>query len=173
MSHILRWSPACSLTSSAWGKRRAMVFILMAQSCLAVHTHSHCFYCWVPCVIEITDCCDFIPNKYAINHTNNCLVHPFYMFGPSPFSQWRSSRACSKMERWFGRGMVMEDESPMFWWVGQWVGSNRVLRTQRIVGSFMLPLALNRSVFLSVTIKEDEKIWGKGQRIRNQADILR
>lgn len=40
--------------------------------------------------------------------------------------------------------------------IGEMVGSNGVLRTQKNVGRFMLPFALIQSVCLSVT-KEDEK----------------
>lgn len=69
------------------GKRHAMEFIVMAQSGLAVHTNFHCFRCCVPCVMEITVGCNFVPDKYAINHTNNYFVHPLSEFSPHPFRQ--------------------------------------------------------------------------------------
>lgn len=68
MSHMFRWSPARSLTSYAWGKTHAMKFIVMAQSCLAVHTHFHCFHCCVPCVMEIT--------VVILSLTNMLLIRP-------------------------------------------------------------------------------------------------
>ena len=96
--HVNWWA-----TYSAGAQLVSNILCLGKKTCYGVYSNgtnlSCCphsfslFYCWVPCVIEITDCCDFTPNKYGINQTNNCLVHPFYMFGPSPFRQWRSSRA--------------------------------------------------------------------------------
>lgn len=115
MSHMFRWSPT-------WGHSHALDFVVMVQSCLNAHAHwMFSLLCSMSCGKHSSCSCNFVPDKYAINQTNNCFVHPLSELGPSPFRHWAPA-GFSKMEKWFGWGMVMEDESPKFWRLGQWEG---------------------------------------------------